>query len=103
MLLPLEVNKFVDNKDWAVKYLHYCHVGKPNERELRDLRNSANKKGIVLSKKATDELSKIDYNRSVDPVLSVREAGAWDAELIANRTQQIKELTWETLSSWLRP
>lgn len=103
MLLPLEVNKFVDNKDWAVKYLHYCHVGERAKAKLTKLGEDAQKKGIVLSKKATDTLSKADYNCAVEPVLSVGEAGAWDASLIGNRTRQIKELAWDTLSSWLQP
>lgn len=103
MLLPLEVNKFVDNKDWAVKYLHYCHVGERAKAKLTKLGEDAQKKGIVLSKKATDALSKAEYNCAVEPVLSVGKAGAWDAALIANRTRQIKELAWDTLYSWLQP
>ena len=103
MLLPLEVNKFVDNKDWAVKYLHYCHVGERAKAKLTKLGEDAQKKGIVLSKKATDALSKAKYNCAVEPVLRVGETGAWDASLIANRTRQIKELAWDTLSSWLQP
>ena len=102
MLLPLEVNKFVDNKDWAVKYLHYCHVGVRAKAKLTKLGEDAQKKGIVLSKKATDALSKAEYNCAVEPVLSVGEAGGWDASLIADRTRQIKELAWDTLSSWLQ-
>lgn len=103
MLLPLELNKFVDNKDWAVKYLHYCHVGERNKGELTKLSEAAKKKGIVLSKKATDALTKAEYNCAVEPILSVGETGAWDAKLVAGRTRQIKELAWETLFSWLQP
>ena len=103
ILLPLEVNRFVDNKSWAVKYLHYCHVGVRAKPELEKLANDAEKKGIVLSKKATDALSKMDYNCAVEPILSVGATGMWDAELISARTQQIKELAWKKLISWLNP
>jgi len=103
MLLPLEVNKFVDNKDWAVKYLHYCHVGERNKGKLQNLSDAAKAKGIVLSKKATDALSKAEYNCAVEPILYVRETGAWDATLVTKRTRQIKELAWDTLYSWLQP
>ena len=103
ILLPLELNKFVDNKEWAVKYLHYCHVGERNKGKLSQLKDDAERKGIVLSKKATDSLSRAKYNCAVEPVLTVGEAGDWDAMLIKNRTRQIKELAWGTLSSWLQP
>ena len=103
MLMPLDLNKFVDNKDWAVKYLHYCHVGERVKAKLTMLGEDAMKRGIVLSKKAIDALSKAEYNCAVEPILSVGEAGAWDAALITNRTRQIKGLAWETLISWLQP
>ena len=103
LLLPVDLNKFVDNKDWQVKYLHYCHVGVRAKAKLTMLGEDAGKKGIVLSKKAIDALSKAEYNCAVEPILSVGETGVWDAALISNRTRQIKELAWETLISWLQP
>ena len=102
-LLPLELNKLVDNKEWAVKYLHYCHFGERNQKELNSLSDAAKKKGIVLSKKATKALTMMEYNCAVEPILSVGETGMWDANLIRSRTRQIKELAWETLFSWLQP
>ena len=102
ILLPLDLNKFVDNKEWAVKYLHYCHVGKRNKNELKKLSDVARREGIVLSKKATDKLSNARYNCAVEPILRVGKTGNWDAELVAKRTRQIKELAWETLFRWLR-
>ena len=102
ILLPLELNTFLDNKGWAVKYLHYCHIGKRNKEELTKLSDAAKRKGIVLRKKAIDSLTKAEYNCAVEPILSVGEAGAWDATLVAKRTKQIKGLAWETLNSWLQ-
>ena len=102
MLLPLDINKFVDNKDWAVKYLHYCHVGVRSKDELVKLSDAAKLKGIVLSKKATDVLSKAEYNCAVEPILKVGEAGSWNSDLIEKRSRQIKEIAWETLYSWLK-
>ncbi len=103
MLLPLDINKIVDNKDWVVKYLHYCHVGERSQAALDKLEDEARQKGIVLSKRATDALSKAEYNCAVEPVLSVGESGAWNADLITDRTRQIKELAWATMFSWLQP
>ncbi|MCS1408247.1 MAG: hypothetical protein M2R45_01420 [Verrucomicrobia subdivision 3 bacterium] len=103
ILLPLDLNSLVDNKEWAVKYLHYCHVGKRSKKKLEDLNEKAKKKGVVLSKRATTRLSKAEYNCAVEPILTVGESGAWDAELIIKRTRQIKELAWEKLDSWLQP
>lgn len=102
MLLPMDLNRFVDNKDWTVKYLHYCHVGERTKAKLTSLGEDAEKKGVKLSKKATNALSKAEYNCAVEPILSVGESGAWDAVLIADRTRQIKEITWEKLISWLQ-
>ena len=102
MLLPLDLNKLVDNKDWAVKYLHYCHLGERAEAKLRKLDEDAKKKGIVLSKKAIAVLSKTEYNCAIEPILSVGASGTWDAELIDKRTRHIKELVWKEMISWLR-
>lgn len=103
ILLPLDLNKIVDNKEWIVKYLHYCHVGERKQATLKKLEDDARQKGIVLSKRATETLSKAEYNCAVGPILSIGESGAWNANLINNRTRQIKELAWETLISWLKP
>ena len=101
MLLPIEVNQFVDNKSWGVKYLHYCHVGERDLGKLNELKNTAMAEGIVLSKKATTELSKMAYTCAAEPILKVKEDGLWDAKFVTRRTAQIKEIAWQTLSSWL--
>ena len=41
MLLPVDLNKLVDNKKWVVKYLHYCHVGERDKTKLTKLNESA--------------------------------------------------------------
>lgn len=102
MLLPLDINRFVDNKDWAVKYLHYSHVGVRSKAELDNLKSEAEKKGVVLSKKATAGLSKAVFNCAVEPILKVGETGPWNADMIEKRSQQIKEITWDILYSWLK-
>ena len=102
MLLPLDLNKFGDNKAWAVKYLHYCHVGERNQKKLTNLKNTARKKGIVLSQRAIDAFGKMKYDCAVEPILSVGESGKWDANLVKERTRHIKEIAWDTLFSWLK-
>ena len=102
ILLPVELNRFVDNKNWAVKLLHYSHVGERDVARLSQLRDDAKTQGIVLSKRATATLSKARYSCAVEPVLEVGPNGAWDTPLILKRTQQIKELVWERLFSWLQ-
>jgi hypothetical protein len=103
ILLPLDVNKHADNKEWVVKYLHYCHLGLKDKAELDALSARAKAKGINLSKKAIDILSQSTYNCVVEPILKIGEDGVWDATLIDNRTQQMKAITWSTLNSWLKP
>lgn len=101
LLLPVDINKFVDNKAWAVKYLHYAHIGSRTQAEIDALSTEAKNAGINLSKKATTVLGQSSYSCAVEPVLTLKAAGQWDAALIKARTQQIKELTWETMDQWL--
>src|ERR1051326_6937960 len=56
LLLPVDINKFVDNKGWAVKYLHYAHIGSRTHAEIDALNAEAKKAGINLSRKATNAL-----------------------------------------------
>ena len=103
ILLPVELNRLVDNKDWRVKYLYYSHVGVRKQAKLAELKEAARSAGIVLSKKATDKLSKAEYNCAVAPILTLGADGNWDASLVRERTQQIKKLAWEKLFDWLQP
>ena len=103
ILLPVEVNRLVDNREWIVKYLHYCHVGERTMDKLANLTGRAERKGIVLSKRATNALSKVEYNCAVEPILNVGEGGRWGADVIEKRTHQIKEVAWTRLMSWLQP
>jgi hypothetical protein len=103
LLLPVDINKFVDNKEWAVKFLHYAHVGGRTQAEIDALNAAAKKKGIVLSKKAIAVLEKTNHSCAVEPVLTLGENGPWDAALIDRRTRQIKEVAWQVLDSWLLP
>ena len=102
LLSPIDLNKSVDNKNWPVKFLHYSHVGVRSVEEIEKLRVDAEKQGIVLSKKAIKILSDTRYNCAVEPVLELGLDGSWNADLINRRTQQIKEIAWEKLSSWLQ-
>ena len=102
ILLPTDINRFVDNKDWAIKFLHYSHVGVRKKKDIEELSATAQNKGMVLSKKAIEVLSATRYNCAVEPILKLGEKGPWDADLIDRRTRQIKELAWKTLSSWLK-
>ena len=102
ILLPIDVNKHVNNKEWAVKFLHYSHVGAREKEKIKELEEESKNKGIVLSKKATKSLSEAKYNCAVEPILKLGIGGPWDADLIDRRTQQIKELAWEKIISWLK-
>ena len=101
ILLPIDLNKFVDNKNWDVKLLHYGHVGERDAGKLKQLSEDAKKRGVVLSKRATNALQKASYSCAVEPVLKLGRNGSWDANLILKRTRQIKEFAWDTLFSWL--
>ena len=102
MLLPLDLNKFADNKDWIVKFLYYSHVGERNKENLDKLTAAAKKQGIVLSNRATTVLKKMDYNCAVEPILKVGKAGPWNVVMIKKRSRQIKELAFDIFDSWLK-
>ena len=101
LLLPSDINNLVDNKSWAAKYLHYCHIGARSQDDLDRLVVQARTRGVVLSRKAIQKLSTVQYNCVVEPVLSLGIDGLWDSEFLDLRTRQIKELAWERLNSWL--
>ena len=102
LLLRTEVNRIADNKNWTEKYLYYSHVGKRKDEEINRLREEAKKEGVKLSEKATKELSATPYTCVVEPILNLGKEGCWNANIIDQRTQQIKEIAWEKLMSWLK-
>lgn len=102
ILLPIDVNKHVNNKEWAVKFLHYSHVGIREKEKIKELEGKSKNEGIVLSKKATKSLSEAKYNCAVEPILKLGIEGPWNVDMIDRRTLQIKEIAWEMLMSWLR-
>lgn len=101
ILLPADVNQFVERKSWKVKYLHYCHLGVRSQIELDRLQEEANAEGIVLSRKATKSLSEAGHNCTIEPIYKLGKNGVWNADFIDSRTQQIKEIAWNVLTSWL--
>jgi hypothetical protein len=101
LLLPVDINKFVDNKEWAEKYLHYGHVGSRSTSEIAALNAVAKKLGINLRQKAIKALEQAKYSCAVEPILKLGVAGPWDAGLTKSRTKEIKEVTWDVLNSWL--
>ena len=102
ILLPIDINQYLNNKGWGVKFLHYSHLGVRENKKIEELKKDADKKGIVLSQRATKSLSKANYNCTIEPILELGIGGSWDAKLIDERTQQIKDIAWETLMSWLK-
>lgn len=101
LLLPTEINAMADNKDWSTKYLYYSHVGLKEARAVQRLRDEAERRGLTLKPKSIRVLQSADHNCAVEPILGVGQNGAWDAVLIRQRSQQIKEVAWERLSRWL--
>lgn len=102
ILLPTDLNRIAENKDWVIKYLYYCHAGERDETKLNNLSAAASGKGIQLRKRTVDVLKKAEYNCAVEPIISIKEDGSWDASLIRMRTRQNKQIAWEKLSLWLQ-
>ena len=51
LLLPSDINRFAANKNWSVKYWHYCHLGQRNEVRLLELKKEARRRGVQLKRK----------------------------------------------------
>ena len=101
ILLPKTINNLVDNKGWESKFLHYAHIGTRPALEVEQLVETANNRGLVLSKKATDAMSNVNFIGAVEPILNVGIDGDWDSNLIKARTSEIKATCWNTLSDWV--
>ena len=102
LLLSRDINGFVDNKDWSVKFLHYSHVGNQSPQKAISTKKKAEEKGIVLSAKATKAISQTRYSCTVAPLLTLGTRGPWNARMIDKRSAQIKSIAWDTLVSWLK-
>ena len=100
LLLATSVNNLVDSKNWDIKFPYYSCVGTPEKEKIDELIEEVEKKGF--SKNAFKKLSKSRYAGVVTPILKVGRDGSWDANIIDRRTQQIKEITWKKLMSWLK-
>ena len=99
--LPGSVNNHIGSKSWPVKFLHYSHIGNRTEEGIKVIEEIADQRGIVLSKRAANTLSKVNYSGLAEPLLEVGIDGQWSYEKIEARSRQIKEIAWETLSEWL--
>ena len=101
LLLPTDINRYANNKDWSIKYLYYCHVGQRSKRQIKKLEAEAKRYGYNLKKRAVSALHAARYSCVVEPVLSLGLKGKWTATMIDRRTDQIKIIAWNTLSGWL--
>ena len=101
LLLPVDINRFAANKNWRVKYLHYCHLGEGSQERIAELKQEAKRFGINLSGRAISALRKAGHICVLRPVVDLGLDGEWNARLVNRRTKQIKEVVWERLTTWL--
>ena len=101
ILLPKDINQYVTNKGWAAKFIHYSHLGVRESERVEELKNEADKRSITLSESAKKTLSDVEYNCTIEPIIKIGIEGSWDDDLIDKRTNQIKEIAWDTLMPWL--
>ena len=103
MLLPLDLNQRIGNKNWPEKYLYYCHVGERDQAKLNGLHDAAKMDGISLNGGATKLLKRMKYSCAAEPISKLgADDGVWDVNLIEKRTKQSKEIAWDILHSWLK-
>lgn len=100
-LLPPSINTSASNKGWAEKYLYYRHLSEKDPKVLQELANKANSNGVVLSKDTISKLQASDYNSHIESIVSLGEAGIWNAAFVERRAKKIIEIFWDIIIKWI--
>ena len=99
ILLPHEENNILDDKSWKHKQLIYTLLAADTQDEFDSIKGKLESKGLTLSKKAIEVLSKSQYLGMCKSVALLDKP--WSLEIIQKRTQRLAELVWGRLYPWL--
>lgn len=101
LLLSADINSQVGNQGWKEKYFHYRYVGHGSPEGVDHIRVAGCASGIEIDSRVARGLSRSRCNRTVEPITLIGAEGAWDAKMIDQRTNQLKQIVWNRLASWL--
>lgn len=101
LLFPEDINNRIGNSRWADKYFHYQYVGSQSRKDFARIRDDARERGVSINSIVAKMLSQSEYNCTVAPITHIGVDGAWNADMIDRRTDQMKRLAWRHLADWL--
>lgn len=101
LLFPADINNQVGTRGWKEKYYHYRYVGQGSAENADHIRVAACASGIKICSSVARRLVRSRCNRTVEPITLIGAEGNWDAKMIDQRTNQLKQIAWNRLASWL--
>lgn len=100
-LLPLAINSAIGNKGWMEKRAYYQHLAVKDQTRLGQLAQHETALSLQLTQSTLDKLHNTSYAHHIEPIIALGDAGAWDKQLVEERTTRICEIVWDRLYNWL--
>lgn len=100
-LLPRDINSSASNRGWTEKYIYYRHLMEQNPEKLDALRAEAEASGVTLNAETIELLKGAHYNHHILPLVDLGIDGAWDADFVERRSEQICGILWDRVSHWV--
>ncbi|WP_419850299.1 DUF262 domain-containing protein [Candidatus Poriferisocius sp.] len=98
VLLPEKENQSLGNANWDKKLKFYKTLASHSEEERNSYLEEAKNSGISFSSR----IEQLLRNQEHLPLLNhIVEADQWSIELIELRTENLLELAWDQINSWL--
>lgn len=101
LLFPADINNQVGTRGWKDKYFCYRYVGQGSAEGAEHIRAAACASGITICSSVARRLVRSRCNCTVEPITLIGAEGNWDANMIDQRTNQLKQIAWNRLASWL--
>lgn len=103
-LLPKPMNSIVGNLSWGYKHKFYSYLSNPSQARKDELLQLEGEQNIKYSKAAKNTLNSTNlyfhYLQSIAQISSID--GAWNREIIEQRTEFICSLAYDRMMQWLK-
>ncbi|MFB2771676.1 DUF262 domain-containing protein [Pelatocladus sp. BLCC-F211] len=100
-LLPTKINSSAGNKSWIEKWIYYRHLAESNPGKLAELRQEAEKYGVILDNSTIKLLTEASHAHHIKPIVEIEATGKWDKAFVEKRTERICDILWERMYEWL--
>lgn len=100
-LLPIGINASAGNKNWQQKWYYYSFLGTLTPAYRTLLKHRADAAGIALREETLVALMSAQHNKHAQPLQMLDEKSSWDADLIERRTNNICDILYKRMMSWL--